>query len=80
MKPKPKKTEGQDTKRPTQQGEKEQIEEVKDYKEEVDRLAEIWTELRLEKNEMLKEKPELKRKLSQMLDRYQDVFSEPDHI
>ena len=41
MKPKEKKAEGKDAEGQAQQGAKGQIKEVKDDKEEVDRLAEI---------------------------------------
>ena len=41
---------------------------------------EIWTELGLEKNEILKDKPKLKRKLARLLDEYQEVFSDPENM
>ena len=56
------------------------IKEVNDNKEEVDRLTEIWTKLGLEKNEILKDKPKLKKKLARLLDEYQEVFSDPEHM
>ena len=76
MKPELKKAEGQDSEKQNPPG----IKEVQYNKEEVNRLAKIWTELRLEKNKMLKEKPELKRNLARLLDEYQEVFSKRDQM
>ena len=56
------------------------IKEVHDDQDGVDRLAEIWAELGLEKNEILKDKPKLKKKLARLLDEYQEVFSDPEHM
>ena len=56
------------------------IKEVNDDKEEVDRFAEIWTKLGLKKNKILKDKLKLKRKLARMLEEYQEVFSDPEHM
>ena len=50
------------------------------HEDGVDRLAEIWDELGLEKNEVLKDKPRLKRKLARLLDEYQEVFSDPENM
>ena len=44
------------------------IKEVHDDQDGVNRLAEIWAELGLEKNEILKDKQRLKRKLARLLD------------
>ena len=50
---KPKETNREDTEKQNKTG----IKEVNDDRDRVDRLAEIWTELGLEKNEILKDKP-----------------------
>ena len=34
----------------------------------------------MEKNEILKDKPKLKRKLARLLDEYQEVFSDPGNM
>ena len=34
----------------------------------------------MEKNEILKDKPKLKKKLTRLLDEYQEVFSDPEHM
>ena len=56
------------------------IKKVHEDQDGVDRLAEIWDELGLEKNEVLKDKPRLKRKLARLLDEYQEVFSDPENM
>ena len=56
------------------------IKEVNDDQDKIDRLTEIWTELGLEKNEILKDEPKLKKKLARLLDEYQEVFSDPKHM
>ena len=72
VKPKEKKPEGQDTDGHAQRGAEGHVKEIKDdaKEEEVDtteRLAQIWSELRLEENEMLKEKPQIRGKLAKLL-------------
>ena len=57
---KPKETNRKETEKQTETG----IKEVNDDKDGIDRLTEIWTELGLEKNEILKDKPKLKKKLA----------------
>ena len=44
-------------------------------KEDPGRVEELWKELRLEKNEMLKKEPELKEKLKELIKEYSDIFS-----
>ena len=73
---KPKKADKKDTEKQNQTG----IKEVNDDKDRVDRLTEIWTQLGLEKNEILKDKPRLKKKLTRLLDEYQEVLSDPEHM
>ena len=34
----------------------------------------------MEKNDILKDKPKLKKKLARLLDEYQEVFSDPEHM
>ena len=70
---KPKEADKKDTDSIDQTG----IKEVHDDQDKVDRLTEIWTELGLGKNEILKDKPKLKKKLARLLDEYQEVFSDP---
>ena len=73
---KPKKADKKDTEKQNQTG----IKEVNNNKDGVDRLTELWTKLGLEKNEILKDKPKLKRKLARLLEEYQEVFSDPEHM
>ena len=56
------------------------IKEVNDDKDGVSRLTKIWTELWLERKAILTEKLELKRKLARLLEEYQEVFSDPEHM
>ena len=70
MKTKEKNAEGQDDEGHAQQGAEGPIKEVIEDKEKANRLANIWTKLRLEQNEMLKEKLELKRKIARLLEEY----------
>ena len=73
---KQRKADKKDTEKQNQTG----IKDVNDDKEEVNRLAEIWTKLGLEKNYKLKDKPKLKRKLARLLEEYQEVFSDPEYM
>ena len=53
-------------------------ERVRVAKEDPGRVEELWKELRLEENEMLKKEPELKEKLKELIKEYSDIFSSPE--